>query len=111
MTEVGRRLIKAAHEAAAIARGEKEPARVHVAADVNVREIRAGLGLTQEEFASEFSFSLNQIRDWEQGRSRPTDGMRAYLIIIEKNPTAVRSILNKVRAERRLKATKKTAAA
>ena len=36
------------------------------------------------DFAREFGFT-NQIRAWEQGRTRPLDGLRAFLMIIEKN--------------------------
>lgn len=93
MTTAGKRLIKAAQEAAAIARGERKPVRCHVPADVDVRAIRHGLNLSQEEFASEFGFSANQIRDWEQGRTRPTGPSRAYLIVINSDPGVIRSIL------------------
>jgi putative transcriptional regulator len=93
MTTAGKRLIKAAKEAAAIARGEKKPARLHVPADVDVKKIRLGLKLSQEEFASEFGFTINQIRDWEQGRVRPTGASRAYLIVIDSDPDAIRAIL------------------
>ena len=93
MSNVGKRLIKAAREAGAIARGEIKPARCHVPADVNVRVIRQDLKLSQEEFASEFGFTTNQIRDWEQGRARPTGASRAYLIIIKSDPVTVRALL------------------
>ena len=93
MTKSGKRLIQAAKEAAAIARGERKAAHVWVPADVDVRAIRHKLELAQDEFASEFGFSTNQIRDWEQGRSRPLGAMRAYLLIIERDPDAIRRLL------------------
>ena len=106
MTEVGQRLVRAAKEAAAIARGEKKAARIHVPPDVDVRALRTKLNLKQEEFAAEFGFTLNQIRDWEQGRSRPLDGMRAYLIIIGKWPDKVRSMLKQALVAKSPKASK-----
>jgi putative transcriptional regulator len=75
-------------EALEIARGNAKPT-----AEINVRDIRKKLGLSQDDFAQEFGFTINQIRDWEQGRSRPLDGLRAYLMIIEKNPDAVLNLL------------------
>ncbi|WP_108522107.1 helix-turn-helix domain-containing protein [Bradyrhizobium algeriense] len=80
-------------EALEIARGNAKPTKLYVPAEINVRGIRKKLGLSQDDFAQEFGFTINQIRDWEQGRSRPLDGLRAYLMIIEKNPDAVLNLL------------------
>jgi putative transcriptional regulator len=80
-------------EALAIARGAAKPARLHVPEKIDVREIRTALALSQEEFAATFGFSLNQIRDWEQGRSRPLGGVRAYLLMISTDAKSVRRIL------------------
>jgi putative transcriptional regulator len=49
--------------------------------------------LSQEDFASVFGFTINQIKDWEQGRARPLGGVRAYLMIIDRDPKAVIKIL------------------
>lgn len=97
MTKAGKRLIEAAKEAAAIARGERQAARVHVEADIDVRSIRHKLLLSQEDFASQFGFTVNQIREWEQGRARPIGGVRAYLMIIERDPDSVRRVLEQLR--------------
>ena len=53
MSKFGKRLIKAAKEARAIARGEAKPDsyRVHIPADIDVRGIRSQLGLSQAAFA------------------------------------------------------------
>lgn len=104
MTKAGSRLIGAAREAVAIARGEKKPARLHIPPEIDVRAIRLKLELSQDDFAAEFGFSPNQIKDWEQGRSRPLGGVRAYLMIIDKSPKAVLELLRKdtaVRAKKR----------
>jgi putative transcriptional regulator len=63
MSKAGKRLIQAAKEAAAIARGELAPARVFVPADIDVKSIRRKLKLQQDGFASQFGFTINQIRD------------------------------------------------
>lgn len=93
MTKVGKRLVQAAKEAAAIAKGEAAPAHCWVPADVDVRAIRQRLGMSQDQFASEFAFSLSQIRDWEQGRTRPLGAMRAYLMVIEQGADQIRVLL------------------
>lgn len=81
------------NEALAIARGQRHPAKLYVPPEINVKLIRQSLDLSQEDFAAHFGFSINQIRDWEQGRSRPLGGVRAYLMLIERDPETVRKML------------------
>ena len=91
MSKLGKKLIAAAKEGVAIARGEMDPAsyRLHVPAKINVRAMRQKLGMTQEEFAIRYGLTLARVRDWEQGRSAPDGAARAYLRVIEKEPEAV----------------------
>ena len=95
MTALGKRLLKAAKEARAIARGEADPAsyRIHVPAEIDVKQMRRRLRLSQAEFAQRFGFTPARIRDWEQGRSRPDGAVRAYLMVIEREPRAVERAL------------------
>jgi putative transcriptional regulator len=81
------------NEALAFARGELKGAKLHVPPEIDVRAIRSKLHLSQEDFASLFGFTINQIREWEQGRCRPLGGVRAYLMIIDRNPKAVIDLL------------------
>ena len=87
-------------EALAIARGQAKPARLHVPAEIDVRAIRRRTGLSQDDFATAFGFTINQIRDWEQGRARPLGGVRAYLFIIERDPKRVLELLRKPRGRK-----------
>jgi putative transcriptional regulator len=80
-------------EALAVAKGEMRPAKLYVPPEINVKSIRQKLELSQDDFAALFGFSINQIRDWEQGRARPIGGVRAYLMLIDQNPQAVRDLL------------------
>lgn len=73
-------------EALAVARGDAEPFKLHVPAELDVKEIRAATGMTQKDFASTFGFGLDQLKQWEQGRARPVQAMRAYLLLIKDNP-------------------------
>ena len=93
MTKAGKRLIEAAKEAVAIARGEKTPARLQVPPEIDVKSIRGKLRMSQDDFAAEFGFTTDQIKAWEQNRSRPQGGARVYLMIIDRNPKAVMAIL------------------
>ena len=87
------RIAEGLNEAIAVARGEAEPAKVHIPPEIDVRALRRKLKLTQEDFAYEYGFTINQIRDWEQNRSRPIGAHRAYLMIIEHAPESVRQLL------------------
>jgi putative transcriptional regulator len=49
--------------------------------------------MTQDEFASQFGFSVNTLRHWEQGSRRPEGPTRAYLLVIERTPKAVQKAL------------------
>ena len=80
-------------EAMAIAKGEAHPAKLFVPPEISVKLIRKKQELSQDDFAAHFGFSINQIRDWEQGRSRPLGGVRAYLMLIDCNPDAVKDLL------------------
>jgi putative transcriptional regulator len=94
-------------EALAVARGDASPARLFIPAEIDIRAIRQRLGMSQDAFASAFGFSLTQIRDWEQGRSRPLAAYRAYLLLIERDPAGVLSALREVSEPRkRIKTTK-----
>ncbi|MFT8246616.1 helix-turn-helix domain-containing protein [Roseomonas sp. BN140053] len=89
-TDFGRELIASLEQAAAIVRGEAEPARVHLAADVpDVRAIRAGTGLSREAFADRFGLKLAAVRDWEQGLRKPDPAARTLLRVIAREPEAV----------------------
>ena len=91
MSRLGKRLIQAAEEALAIARGEADPSayRIHVPLGIDVKALRRRLRLSQEQFAHRYGFTPARIRDWEQGRSKPDGAVRAYLLVIEREPEAV----------------------
>jgi len=60
----------------------------------NVKRLREGLGMTQEEFAATYRIPVGTLRDWEQRRKNPDATARAYLIVIDKDPKAVAALLN-----------------
>jgi putative transcriptional regulator len=74
---------------------DKRRYRVHVPEKVDVKKIRAALGLSQESFAATYGFAISAVRDWEQGRRRPERSARILLKIVEKEPEAVTRALSK----------------
>jgi len=60
---------------------------------VNVRTVRDGTGLTQEQFAAAFRLSLRTIQEWEQGRKEPSEAARVLLFAISRDPKALKRAL------------------
>jgi putative transcriptional regulator len=96
MTTLGKRLLQAAEEARTIARDEADPStyKVHVPAEIDVKAIRQGLGMTQAEFSARYGFPLGTLRDWEQGKGKPDTSARVLLLVISKEPQAVERALH-----------------
>ncbi|GGA78321.1 transcriptional regulator [Brucella endophytica] len=86
------------NEALAVARGGK-PFRLHIPAEIDVKSIRAKTGLSQRDFASTFGFGLDQLKQWEQGRSRPVQAHRAYLLLINARPLEMLEALQEINQE------------
>jgi putative transcriptional regulator len=82
-------------EAIAFADGtaDRRKYRVHIPPEIDVRAIRKKLNLTQQEFATRFGFNIGRLRDWEQGRTHPDAPLRAYLMVIQRKPKAVKDAL------------------
>jgi len=95
MSEIGESIIRGFEEAIAFAEGTADMSlyQVHIPAEIDVRAIRGRLGLTQQEFAIRFGFSVNTVRHWEQGRRVPEGPTRAYLMVIDREPEAVQKAL------------------
>jgi putative transcriptional regulator len=60
---------------------------------VDVRTIREGIGLTQEEFALRFGLGLDTVQNWESGRRQPDKAARSYLQVIAREPERVEEAL------------------
>jgi putative transcriptional regulator len=55
----------------------------------DVKLIRGRLGLSQEQFAKRFGFSVETIRNYEQGHRQPNGPARTLLRVIANEPEAV----------------------
>ena len=98
MSRVADSIRRGLEEALAYAKGEADLSKyrvhiVHVPRTVDVRAIRAKLGMSQTEFAGAFGFSINTLRHWEHGKRQPEGAARAYLLVIDRAPDTVRKVL------------------
>jgi putative transcriptional regulator len=95
MSKIGESIIRGFEEAIAFAEGTADMSlyKVHIPAEIDVKAIRGRLGLTQQQFAIRFGFSVNTLRHWEQGRRIPEGPTRAYLLVIDREPQAVEKAL------------------
>ena len=76
-------------EAIAHAKGEGAGVQVHYPRPVDVKALRARVGMTQEQFAARFGFSAATLRHWERGDRTPRGQALVLLNVIERNPGAV----------------------
>ena len=95
MSKVANSIRRGLEQAVAYAKGQADESRyrVHIPARIDVRAIRGKLGMSQEEFAGRFGFSINTLRHWEQGKRQPEGPARAYLLVIDRAPKAVQKAL------------------
>lgn len=83
-------------EAIAHAKGDKADAgvRVYRPHAINVREVRQHVGMTQEQFAARFGFSVATLRHWERGDRAPAGAALVLLNVIAKDHKAVMRALS-----------------
>ena len=62
---------------------------------IDARQVRERLGISQAEFALRFGLELDTVQNWEQGRYRPDPAARLLLGIIDRDPKLVDSVLTK----------------
>jgi len=95
MSEAGKRLIESAEQALAFAEGRADPKayRVHIPEEIDVRRIREQFHMTQAQFAREFGFSVRTLQEWEQGRSVPRGVSKHFLLVLQREPEAVKRAL------------------
>ncbi len=93
MSKAAESILRGAREALAYAQGERDGFVAHVPEQVDVKAVRRKVGLSQAKFATQFGFSIDAVRNWEQGRRQPDVAARAFLMVIEHEPDAVRRAL------------------
>jgi putative transcriptional regulator len=88
--ELFEELLESVKQAVAIERGEMKPSRSFTVKRRNeVTAARARLGLSQNKFAALLGVSPATLKNWEQGRRRPTGAARVLLRVATRHPKAV----------------------
>ena len=80
-------------EAIDFTEGKVTQAVVHKISPVDVKNIRADVGMSQREFASAFGISVNTLRHWERGDRFPNGPALVLLNVLSKEPETVLRIL------------------
>ena len=96
----GQSIITGVKQAIAWAAGEDIPVKktTIMVPHVDVRKVRIGMQLSQNQFAQRFGFAPASVRNWEQGRRQPEGPARVLLAVIERHPRAVESVLTSTKA-------------
>jgi putative transcriptional regulator len=82
------------NEAIAHAKGNKVAVKTYTPETVDVSALRQRMGMTQEQFAARFGFSVSTLRHWERGVRSPHGASLVLLNIIQRAPDAVQAALN-----------------
>jgi putative transcriptional regulator len=83
-------LLESVRQAIAIERGEIKPSRTFIVNKRNeVTSVRARLGLSQNRFAALLGISPSTLKNWEQGRRRPTGAAKVLLKVAKRHPKIV----------------------
>lgn len=77
------------NEAADYAKGEVTGAVVHEIKPLDIKEIRARVGMTQPEFARAVGVKLPTLRHWERGDRRPSGSALVLLNLIARHPRQI----------------------
>jgi len=92
-TKFGRDLIRGARQILAHVERRKVMKEYTLPVPIDVKRIRAKVGMSQAEFADAFCLNRRTLQQWEQGKASPDLAVRAYLTVIERNPDVVKAAL------------------
>lgn len=82
------------NEAVAHAKGKKHAVKTYTPEMVDVSALRQSMGMTQEQFAARFGFSVATLRHWERGDRTPQGAALVLLNVIKRAPDAVQAVLS-----------------
>ena len=81
-------------EAIAHAKGKKLAVKTYTPETVDVSALRRHMGMTQEQFAARFGFSVATLRHWERGDQTPQGAALVLLNVIKRAPDLVQAALS-----------------
>jgi putative transcriptional regulator len=76
------------------AKGKKVAVKTYTPVAVDVSALRLNMGMTQEQFAARFGFSVATLRHWERGDRSPHGASLVLLNVIKRAPDVVQAALN-----------------
>ncbi len=79
-------LVESIDQMGEIIQGKRQAKRVFEFPDVEIKELRKEVGLSQADFALLIGVSKRTIENWEQGRRQPTGPAKALLRILKADP-------------------------
>lgn len=82
------------NEAISHAKGERVAVKAYKPQPVDVSALRRRMGMTQEQFAARFGFSVATLRHWERGDRSPQGSSLVLLNVIKRAPDAVTAALS-----------------
>src|ERR1035437_6313786 len=98
MSKAGKEIIAGAEQALAYLKGDKTKGRAYMVRTkhIDVRTIREKLHMTQEVFSETFAIPVSTLKKWETSNRVPEGPTKAYLMVIDQNPKAVKKALEMV---------------
>jgi putative transcriptional regulator len=93
MSEFFNSIKQGLNEAVAFSKGKATKAVVHKFTPLDVKNIRANMGMSQTEFASAFGISVSTLRHWERGDREPQGPALVLLNVVKKEPQVVLNAL------------------
>jgi putative transcriptional regulator len=94
---ISNEIIQEMENAVSFMRGKKARAVVHkvkIPDNIDVKKIRQKLHLSRQKFADKFGFSVRTLQHWEQGDRHPQGPARVLLVLLQRDPVAIASILS-----------------
>ncbi len=91
--EMFEELLESVRQGGAILKGKMKPGRTFNLKNPDVKNIRGGLGLSQEQFAKLMGINVGTLRNWEQGHRKPQGPARVLLGVAATHPDAVTDVV------------------
>ena len=95
MSEIYKSISTGLQEALKYSKGEEIGAKEFQPREMDVKELRQRIGMTQPKFAASFGISLGTLRHWERGDRNPQGPALVLLNLLSKDPKQVLEILHK----------------
>jgi putative transcriptional regulator len=95
---IGDEILQGMEDAISYVRGKKTSAvthKVEIPDEIDVRSIREKLHLSRQAFADRFGFSARTLQHWEQGDRNPQGAAKVLLLLLQREPAIIESILLK----------------